>query len=319
MLDKKALLRKLISINNEANLEKNTEFFKSKDISIEINDILEKATINFFPKEGKWYSYCFQKPKYLKKNYLPCHLRDDLWLAKMLKKDQELFNISINEILQFVKTSTFFQEKRHEYEQEIVKWQIDWMISGGENWLVDKNYDGDFIFLSPLCDLGFRKGIVDTLSKIGISIDAIEEGIERNSDSWRDLPMKQAFYNKYQTTFSNIDFTIFSRNKKQTKQEDENLELYLEFKEKWLKLRKYEYYQRHKCSVDKYGIIEPDMTLSAEEVDELKAYLKLKHNEIISQKEQFEQEKKRNIRTIKNFKKIIKHKNNEKKLITHLI
>ena len=65
----------------------------------------------------------------------------------------------------------------------------------------------------------------------------------------------------------------------------------LEFKEKWLKVRKYEYYQRHKDSVDKYGVVEPDMKLSAEEVEELKIYLMQKHNERMLQIEKFNQER----------------------------
>ena len=44
-------------------------------------------------------------------------------------------------------------------------------------------------------------------------------------------------------------------------------------------MRRYEYYQRHKSSVDLYGTIIPDMVMSNEEVEKLKEYLKKKHNE----------------------------------------
>lgn len=56
-------------------------------------------------------------------------------------------------------------------------------------------------------------------------------------------------------------------------------------------MRKYEYYQRHKDSVDKYGVVEPDMTLSENEVAELREYLEQKHNERKAQIEQYEQER----------------------------
>lgn len=36
---------------------------------------------------------------------------------------------------------------------------------------------GEFIHFSPLCDIGFRKGIVDTLESIGMADETIEEGI----------------------------------------------------------------------------------------------------------------------------------------------
>ena len=223
---------------------------------------------------------------------LPCHLRDDLWLAKMLKQNQKLFYMSTNKVLQFVKTSKFFKEKRREYEQEIVKWQIDWMRSGGENWVIDEDYGGDFVFLTPVCDLGFRKGVVDTLSSIVMNIDAIEEGIERNADRWRDSFMNRAFANEYKPLFLNIDFDIYFGNEEQPRKESKTLEpADSEFEEKWLRMRKYEYYQRHKDSVDKYGVVEPDMTLSDDEVIELKAYLEQKHNERKLQIEQYEQER----------------------------
>ena len=53
-----------------------------------------------------------------------------------------------------------------------------------------------------------------------------------------------------------------------------------EHREKWLQLRRYEYYQRHKKSVDLYGSVEPDMLMNKEEVEELKNYLNKKHQEI---------------------------------------
>lgn len=295
MLDKKELLIKYITINGEASLEKGEALSQNDNNTIEVNGILEKATLNFFPKEGTWYSECFRQPHDLNMTNLPCHLRDDLWLAKMLKRNQKLFYMSTNRVLQFVKTSPFFQEKRHEYEQEIVKCQIDWMRSDGENWIIDEDYGGDFVFLTPVCDLGFRKGVVDTLLKIGMSIDAIEEGIEKNADRWRDSFMSSAFSNEYEPVFLNIGLGNFLEKKEHQKVERKTLEpADQEFKEKWLQMRKYEYYQRHKDSVDKYGVVEPDMILSENEVEELREYLQKKHTERKTQIEQYEQERNAN-------------------------
>ena len=52
-----------------------------------------------------------------------------------------------------------------------------------------------------------------------------------------------------------------------------------EHKEKWLKMRRYEYYQGHKKSVDLYGVATEDMQMSEEEVLELRQYLEQKHQE----------------------------------------
>lgn len=280
ILDKAELLRKYITINYEANLEKAETFFQSDDYVTYSNRMLEKATLNFFPNSGKWYGHCYGIPKDLNMTNLPCHLRDDLWLARMLRQNQKLMYMSTNRILQFVKTSSLFQEKRHEYEQKIVKWQIDFMKNDGENWIIDENYGGDCLFLSSVCDLGFRKGIIDTLSNIGMSMDAIEEGIEKNADRWRNSFMRRAFANEYEPVFYCMDFVnLFGEGEPQKEKRKRLEKADPEFKEKWLKMRKYEYYQRHKDSVDKYGVVESDMLLSDEEVAALKVYLEQKHNE----------------------------------------
>ena len=261
---------------------------KDNEIIIEANGILEKSTVNFFPKSGRWRSHCFNRPTDLSISNLPCNLRDDLWLARMLKKDRKLFYMSTNRILKFVKNSPFFQEKRHEYELEIVRWQIDWMRSDGENWIVDEEYGSDLVFLTPVCDLGFRKGIVDTLSKIGMNMDVIEEGIEKYADMWRDSFMKSAFRNKYEPVFA--DFSLYVD--EDDKSKHEMLEpADSEHQTNWLKMRKYEYYQRHKKSVDMYGVVEAGMIMSDEEVAELKVYLDQKHVERMAYIEQYEQER----------------------------
>ena len=127
---------------------------------MKIDRILDSAVLKFFPEDGDWYANCFKRSENLDMSNLPCHLRDDLWLAKMLKINQNLFYVSTERILEYIIVSPYFKEKRYEYEQKIVKWQITWMINGGGNWCVDDKYGGDFVFLSPLCDIGFRKGIV---------------------------------------------------------------------------------------------------------------------------------------------------------------
>ena len=279
MLGKKELLRKYITINGKASLEKGEALSRSGNNIIEANGILEKATLNFFPKEGVWYSHCFRQPKDLGMGNLPCNLRNDEWLAQMLRKDQKLFYISYRKVLDYVRNSQFFKEKRHEYELEIVKWQINWIVTGGENWIVDEKLGGDFVYIMPTVDLGIRKGVVDTLSKIGMNKDVIEEGIEINADLWRNSSMLRAFYNTYNSVF---DITCYGNSVEEPSEEH---------KEKWLKMRKYEYYQRHKDSVDKYGVVEPDMTLSDEEVAELRIYLEQKNNQRKAQIEQLKQER----------------------------
>jgi len=248
-------LRDLIS-KKEIVSEKDMETYKSL-----IDKILDHATINFFPKEGIWYNNCFKKSKAIRMGNLPCNLRDDEWLAMMLRDNQKLYFLSVNRIYKYITTSKFFEEKRHEYELEIVKWQINWMKNDGEGWICRNEYGSDCGILMPTCDLWFRKGIVDTLMAIDIDLDAIEEGIEKHADLWRDSYMEKAFKNEFEP--------VFYIEKEETPLASD------EHKEKWLKMRRYEYYQSHKDSVDNYGVVSDDMKMSQEEVKKLEKELEI--------------------------------------------
>lgn len=228
-----------------------------------LNEILEKASKNFFPEKGNWRSTCFDRPKDYNMRNLPCHLNDNEWLAKMLQIKHNLNYISYKKILDFVNNSELFNELRHNYELEIVRWQIDWMRNDGENWVIDESLGGDCFSWTPLCDIAFRKGIVDTLTAIGMNREAIEEGVEKNADMWRDGYMNLAFSNEY--------------NKGMLWYDIEDAEP--EHKENWLKMRRVEYYHRHKESVDKYGVVLPEMTMSDEEIAKLRIYLTEKNKE----------------------------------------
>lgn len=243
------------------------------------NKTLEEATPEFFPTTGHWVSSCFRKDKDLLIGNLPCHLRDNKWLASMFQKDQELYHYTIDEILDFVKKSKLFQEKRHEYELEIVKWQIDFIANHGEGWLCDEKYGGDVVYLTPVCDLGVRKGVVDTLVAIGMDREVIEEGIEKNAHMWRNSFIESAFRNQFEPTFY-----LINGNKGHVLEPIDP-----EHKEKWIKMRKYEYYCDHKRSVDKYGVVEPEMNISQEELKELTQYLAIKNAERLEQIEQYKE------------------------------
>lgn len=73
------------------------------------------------------------------------------------------------------------------------------MRHDGSNWIVDGNLGGDLYIFSSKCDYAFRKGIVDTLLAIGMDINAIEEGIEKNADMWRDQYMNLAFADEFRS------------------------------------------------------------------------------------------------------------------------
>ncbi len=227
----------------------------------ELNAILEDAIKNLFPKDGLWFSCCFTKSDTYEFRFLPCHLRDNNWLAKTIQAHNNLKYISYDKILNFINNSELFNELRHNYELEIVRWQIDWMINDGEGWIVDMEMGGSYYIRTEVCDIAFRKGIVATLSAIGMNKEVIEEGIEKNAGMWREFFMNKAFKNKFD------DFFYFFEGPSE------------EHKKNWLKYRKYEYYCDHKKSVDLYGLsqnyndLSEAIQMTPEEVKELKKVL----------------------------------------------
>lgn len=239
--------------------------------------LLEKETNCFFPQSGAWNRNCFKKSQEYKMANLPCHLRDNIWLANMMKKERGLTDISNDKIIEYIENSDYFKEKRDKYEQKIIRWQINWMISGGDGWLVDSQYGSEFIAFNPSCDVGFRKGIVDTLLEIGLDEETIEKGIEENALLWREKYMMQAFKNQYEPVWYRL-----SDNK------EENLPpANPSHKENWLKIRKYEYYQIHKDSVDKYGYVDSDMKMSKKEALEIYDFLKIENKKRLEEISQF--------------------------------
>ena len=164
----RALKNKLSSEPVPRPLENETE---SDDILI----LLERESETFFPTTGHWYSSCFKQPADINRKFLPCHLRDYNWLSKLMQQElacKDVF-VSANSIKNFMINSKNFNERRFKYELEIVKWQIEWIDKGGENWLVPENFGGDFWFNGGNCDKCFRQGVIETLTAIGMDKNVI--------------------------------------------------------------------------------------------------------------------------------------------------
>lgn len=267
-LTREDILRKTIQINMDyAIMQYEEEMNRQLNHTSMINDLeerLNKATVNFFPKHGSWSASEFTKSD----SSLIQHLRDDKWLATRLQHTKELQDVFFGSVYNYVRTSSFFKEERHAYEQRVVKWQIGWMMGGGDGWLVSDEYGGDFINFDENYDIGFRLGIYRTLRAINMDSETIEEGIEANSDDWLLSCMRTAFRNNYEPILGFAGPEL-ARMKPASE----------EHREAWIKLRKYQYYQDHKASVDKYGVVTPEMEMSLEEVEELKQYLDKMHKE----------------------------------------
>lgn len=273
-LGRRELLTKCIEINIYKAIKKHEDELKARqerdkkiaevDSRVKLlstQERIEEAAKHLFPKNGSWSASEFRKSD----SSLIHHLRDEKWLATRLQS-MALENVPFLEILDYVTTSPEFTKMRYAYELSIVKWQIEWMRSGGEGWLVPEGYGEDFVMMDENYDIAFRKGIVSTLTAINLNSNVIEDGIERNTDLWLLDLMKRAYHNTYRyPAFSCIDPSDIPEDP--------------EHEEKWLRLRLYEYYQEHKDSVDKYGHPTEEMLITPEEAEELKLYLVIKHEE----------------------------------------
>ena len=205
----------------------------------------------------------------------------------MIQRKANLSDKYYVKVLKFINSSELFKQKVHEYEQTIVKWQINFIINGGEGWICDEKLGGDLSLILPYCDIAFRKGVVDTLVAMGMNKEAIEEGLEKNANMWRNIFIDRAFSVQYEPIVFNFaggeDF-------KPLPCAD------FDHKQAWIKMRKFEYYCKHKKSVDLYGVVEPEMLLSREEFIKLKSYLDVENAKRI---EFIEQHKNRNSKTKK--------------------
>lgn len=243
----------------------NIEDIENIDISKleNYNQTLEQEIVNFFPQQdGSWTSHCFRKSKEIGHANLPCHLRDNSWLSKLFHQDlaKKGINIPTYAIKRFMDTSPLFETLRHNYELEIVKWQIDYMRHGGDGWLMPAGFDEFSLLFSNQVDVMFRGGVVKTLSAIGMNREVIEEGIELNADLWRDRYMNLSFSHEFEPV-------VFLKGSPEKASE--------EFRQNWLTLRNYNYYNNHKRVVDLYGTKANGMDMSEEEAKQLQALVEM--------------------------------------------
>ena len=222
-----------------------------------LKQILQQEIERFFPKTGDWALSCYDRPESVDGKNLPCHLRDNNWLSKYMQQllDRKGINAPLNQIAEFLENSKRFAELRHNYELEIVRWQIEWMNSGGMGWLMPEGYGPISLLIGTSVDRMIRGGIVKTLSAIGLDREAIEEGIEKNANLWRDKYMDLSFEHRFNPM-------VYGKGSPEIAPSEEH-------RANWKKLRTYEYYLAHGDSIRKYGEVTSDMLMTKEKAKAL--------------------------------------------------
>ena len=246
---------------------------------------LDNCINDFFPSTGEWNISDIDGSNVLDENRFPFNLNNEEWLVAMLikhivKKDIDLGTddfytlvaSGLDAILSYVRESSKFAAKKHDYALKLVEHQIDYMIDPDSDWCGDKGTDYAMIFFSKYYYIDFRDCIVRSLDAIGIDKSIIEEGIEKNSDKWLDQALELTFYNIY----TPITASMIFGSEEIPEYNDES------HKESWIVLRKHEYYLEHKEVIDKCCKDKNDMEIAEDKLEGIKANVKKKNIERLS-------------------------------------
>ncbi len=229
--------------------------------------VLDQATISLFSSEPIDDYKAFDYNTLTKPN-IPYNIKDKVWLTKMLQLELFEANLKVSPsvISNYVKHSIFFEQKLKDYQLKVVAWQIRHIKNGGKDWLIPKGYETNWI-LQPDCDKIFRKGLVNTLKKLGVDKTIIEKGIECNAELWKDYFMGKAFENYYGHLENVLPSHIIPN------------PLDPVFKDMWVLNRRLEYAAEHEESFNKYGDIFPEAHVSEAKAKRIKNFIEKKDAE----------------------------------------
>jgi len=245
----------------------NIRYIKATDYNAILNLIIEDA----FPDE----SYIEESLKKLQRKhrdihdqinplYLVFHTRNTNWLASYLSKvwsqlrTKKFANtnlagveIPLNEIKKYIKKSSVFDISRCNYEHKIIKQYIKLLKMNEDAFLIWKE-DKEPDCARSDYDVFFRTKVCHAMRTMGISNESIERTLEMKRGLWFEH-VKKIMYKK-QFNDPQRNFVIEHQNMIKTIQPDllcrfQNIrhELY----SNWSALYEYEYYQKHKETIDK--------------------------------------------------------------------
>ena len=217
--------------------------------------LLDKSLDDIFPEITKSLLFNTIDHDELTRDNIVFNLENNEWLVNYLSSQSP--SISKSAIKKYVEESINFNNKIHEFQLKIARFIINDYNVWSKGLL---NIDGKLEYLTIESDYAFRKSLSDTFKYLGFSYDRSEEAIETFSKNWRLPRMKLQFYNGFAGDAVLVARETYSFHDP-------------EFMENWLKVKEYDYYKKHKDSVDKYGSATPSMLMSDEEAMNLKNQL----------------------------------------------
>ena len=171
------------------------------------------------------------------KSNIICHLRDEEFITKVLLRLNR--NIPYSKIYDFVKNDKNFHILRDNYEQYVIKNYILYF----KKFIWEEEYET--LHLEEI----FRQAVINNLTSIGINRISVEKCLENNIDLWFNDCVLKSFNEQFHY-------------------EEENETSYYH-RMYYVKMKKYDYYQKHSYIINLYGTITPEMLMTDEEVIKL--------------------------------------------------
>ena len=234
--------------------------------------VLDKYVVDIFPCQGvtnenlkKLLTEGKNKLDYnnLFPYLLPMHTNDSAWLAKYLdvschflqmepfltdKKinSNKICQIPFNVIEKYIAESPKFEHYRSKYEQDVIKSCIEVTHD------IEKTNNGVNNFAY---DDYFRSRVIYNCLRLGIERTPVEKCLESNAHLWRKKVMYITFGNQMKINHPNY----LNQEKRELlhKFNSEEWEGFvnkeMKYMHLWICKREYDYYQRHKNSINKVG------------------------------------------------------------------
>lgn len=210
--------------------------------------------------------------------FLPFHTRDDRWLAKYAAQiiKPENANIKFADLKDFVTKSAAFDTARNQYELDLVKAQIQFLmdpehepnglmkftnLSDQREWSRQReNKDS--------CEC-FRLDVVRAMKVLGINQHTAEVGLETNADLWRRQKMENTFQSRYVgiSYWHPDELNQLLAEHHMTRAELDQMGA--QYRDLWLKLREYRYYGDHQAIIDELGTATENMKMSPDQACQL--------------------------------------------------
>lgn len=179
--------------------------------------------------------------------------------------------ITLATVKKFIETDSEFEIARINYEADIIRAQIEFMISSNQpnglllgtynqnnnDLFTSTNYHPFISRLQKNTDKLFRQGAINSLKLLGIDQHLIEVNLEKHANLWRNDTMQDAFFNQHPIPLATDDYLNL------------HTSYYMReiLKLDWLRQREYQYYQDHKEIIDELNLATPNMKMTKEEAE----------------------------------------------------